>query len=107
MPIAARVVGDVLVVTLRAGMLSPGLLELLRTYWREARPEGWLSPVQPKINRISPRQLNCAFTSTKHMAGVKKAATLHTSRRRCASGTLRHSFATHQLEANTPSCLMT
>jgi integrase len=68
----------------RKVILSPGLLELLRAWWREARPEGWLFPSKPKINPISPRQLNRAFTSAKHMAGVKKPATLHT---------LRHSFA--------------
>ena len=35
----------------RKVMLSPGLLELLRAWWREARPEGWLFPGKPKINR--------------------------------------------------------
>jgi len=76
----------------RKVMLSPGLLNLLRDWWREARPEGWLFPGKPKINPISPRQLSRAFTSAKNMAGVNPTATLHT---------LRHSFATHLLEANT------
>ncbi len=29
----------------RKAMLSPALLDLLRDYWREARPEGWLFPI--------------------------------------------------------------
>jgi site-specific recombinase XerD len=76
----------------RKVMLSPGLLDLLRAYWREARPAGWLFPGQPAINPLSSRQLNRAFKAAKSVAGVNRPATLHT---------LRHSFATHLLEANT------
>ena len=76
----------------RQAMLSPSLLEVLRQYWRESRPEGWLFPGLPKISPLSSRQLNRAFMAAKDMAGITKPATLHT---------LRHSFVTHLLEANT------
>ena len=76
----------------RKVMLSPDLRDLLREYWREARPEGWLFPGKPKINPVTSRQLGRAFNSAKHLVGISKPATLHT---------LRHSFATHLLEAGT------
>jgi integrase/recombinase XerD len=61
-------------------MLSPSLLDLLRNYWREARPKGWLFPGQSRVDPISLRQLNRAFTSAKTMAEIKNPATLDTLR---------------------------
>src|ERR1700693_1834983 len=38
-------------------MLSPHLLELLRAWWRAARPQGWLFPGQDRVNPLTARQL--------------------------------------------------
>ncbi len=73
-------------------MLSPALLKLLRDYYRESRPQGWLFQGMKVGTPLSTRQLNRAFTTAKQMVGITKKATLHT---------LRHSFATHLLEQNT------
>jgi len=40
----------------RKVMLSPDLLGLLRDYWREARPEGWLFPIAWQAMFTSPRR---------------------------------------------------
>ena len=75
----------------RNAMLSPHLLELLRTWWRAARPQGWLFPGQNPVNPMTTRQLNRACHAAAGAAGIEKNVSLHT---------LRHSFATHLLEQN-------
>ena len=72
-------------------MLSPHLLELLRAWWKAARPQGWLFPGRDPGQPMTTRQLNRACHAAAHLAEINKRVSLHT---------LRHSFATHLLEQN-------
>jgi site-specific recombinase XerD len=64
----------------RFAMLSPHLLELLRDWWRIARPQVWLFPGQNPVNHLTTRQLNRAVHAAAHMAEITKRVTPHTLR---------------------------
>ena len=76
----------------RFAMLSPVLLDLLRDWYRIARPTLWLFPGRDRLLPLTTRQLNRVVHAAAEMAEIKKRVTPHT---------LRHSFATHLLEAKT------
>jgi site-specific recombinase XerD len=76
----------------RFAMLSPKLLELLRDWYRIARPAVWLFPGRDPVLPMTTRQFTRAVHAAANMAEIKKRVTPHT---------LRHSFATHLLEEKT------
>jgi integrase/recombinase XerD len=75
----------------RFAMLSERLLELLRDWYRIARPPLWLFSGRDPMLPLTTRQLNRAVHAAAEMAEITKRVTPHT---------LRHSFATHLLEQN-------
>lgn len=73
-------------------MLSARLLDALRAYWREMRPRRVLFPGKDPSIPISDRTVRSACQRAGQLAGIRKRVNPHT---------LRHTFASHLLQAGT------
>jgi len=76
----------------RYTVLPQATLELLRSYYRLHRPEGWLFPGRHPSNYISINAIQRAFHKACTCAGIRKPGGVHS---------LRHCFATHHLQMGT------
>ncbi|WP_250487060.1 tyrosine-type recombinase/integrase [Caballeronia sp. GaOx3] len=73
-------------------MLSPRLLEILRTYWRVGRPRHWLFPGRFPDQPLTSSTMQEACRRARYRVGFAKPVTPHA---------FRHAFATHLLESGT------
>jgi integrase/recombinase XerD len=71
-------------------MLSPALLETLRSYWRASRPRVWLFPSPSGKGPLNATIIQRAVAHARIQARIGKRVSFHS---------LRHSFATHLLES--------
>jgi integrase/recombinase XerD len=72
--------------------LSAKLLDLLRCYWRQARPKEWMFPGQIPDRPLGREAVADAVAQARMRAGLRKRISPHS---------LRHAYAVHLLEAGT------
>ncbi|HUE02012.1 MAG TPA: site-specific integrase [Bryobacteraceae bacterium] len=73
-------------------MLSPKLLETLRSYWRAVRPKGCLFEGDVAGQPIHRSSVELACQKARRISGIRKPITPHS---------MRHGFAVHLLESGT------
>jgi site-specific recombinase XerD len=73
-------------------MLSPRLLEILREWWRCAKPKDWLFPGGVAGRHITEKSVLVTCYDVRKLSGLTKPVTPHS---------LRHAFAVHLLESGT------
>jgi len=71
-------------------MLSPKLLDILRSYWKVAHPKEWLFPGRYPGQPITRHSVELACQMAHRLTGFSKPVTPHS---------LRHAFAVHLLES--------
>jgi len=81
----------------RLTILSPRLLEVLRGYWRLAKPSVWLFPGATPARPVALDTARNVFHRARAQAGLPRGYSPHS---------LRHSFATHLLDAGTDLVLI-
>jgi integrase len=81
----------------RDTVLSSRLLELLREYWKTERPTDWLFPGKGRDRPVTLESVRQAFRSARDAIGLAPCYTPHS---------LRHSFATHLLDAGADLVLL-
>jgi len=76
----------------RYTLLSTVALEMLREYAKQCRLTDWLFPGEKEGNHLTDRSVQKVFETACQRVEIKKDVSVHS---------LRHSFATHLLEAGT------